>query len=125
MPAPGWPLPGKLFLGLIAMVLIPLVFASIVQGLTGSPSGRQLRSVGIRFGAFVLATTTLAALGGVAITTALAPGSYVTGFAPMVPQEPPAMIPSGTWPDRAGPDRRTAARPTRRGRSWNRTCWRW
>jgi len=109
-------LPGKLFLGLIAMVLIPLVFASIVQGLTGSPSGRQLRSVGIRFGAFVLATTTLAALGGVAITTALAPGSYVTGFAPMVPQEPPAMIPSGTG--RTAPDLIAGLLPTNPARAF-------
>lgn len=89
-------LPGKLFLGLIAMVLIPLVFASIIQGLTGAPSGAQLKSVGLRFGAFVVVTTTLAAIGGVAITLAIAPGDYVSGFAPMVPQERPPPAPLGT-----------------------------
>jgi Na+/H+-dicarboxylate symporter len=32
-------LPGQVFLGLIAMVLVPLIFASIVGGLTGAKSG--------------------------------------------------------------------------------------
>jgi L-cystine uptake protein TcyP (sodium:dicarboxylate symporter family) len=35
-------LPGQLSLGLIAMVLVPLIFGSIVGGLTGAPSGTDL-----------------------------------------------------------------------------------
>ena len=54
-------LPGKLFLGLIAIVLVPLVFSSIVGGLAGTPSGNVMRRIGLRLGVFILATTAAAA----------------------------------------------------------------
>lgn len=74
-------LPGNIFLALIAMVLIPLVFASIVGGLNGAASGEELRSVGLRLAAFILATTTLAAAIGVALAQWLQPGLALSGFA--------------------------------------------
>ena len=73
-------LPGQIFLALIAMVLIPLIFASIVGGLAGAGSGEQLRSVGLRLAAFILMTTTLAATIGVALAQWLRPGEGLASF---------------------------------------------
>ncbi|WP_411352006.1 dicarboxylate/amino acid:cation symporter [Leisingera aquaemixtae] len=84
-------LPGKIFLALIAMVLIPLVFSSIVGGLSGAGSGEQLRSVGLRLAAFILVTTTTAAGIGVALAQWLKPGTGLAGFSVQPPQ-------SGTQP---------------------------
>ena len=73
-------LPGNIFLALIAIVLIPLVFSSIVGGLSGASSGNELRSVGLRLGAFILATTTIAAAIGVALAQWLRPGLALSGL---------------------------------------------
>ena len=54
-------LPGKLFLGLIGMVVSILVLASIILGLSKSSSGEQLKSIGIKLTFFVVVTTTFAA----------------------------------------------------------------
>jgi len=82
-------LPGKLFLGLIAMVLVPLVFASIVGGLAGASSAGDLRYIGLRFAAFVVGTTLLAAWLGVALAQWIRPGdgfsdTALAGAAPQV-----------------------------------------
>ena len=73
-------LPGRIFLALIAMVLVPLIFSSIVGGLTGAGSGAELRAVGLRLAAFILATTTAAAFIGVALAQWLQPGAALAGF---------------------------------------------
>lgn len=82
-------LPGRIFLALIAMVLIPLIFSSIVGGLAGAGSGAELRSVGLRLAAFILATTTVAAALGVALAQWLQPGTGLAGFSPTPPQTGP------------------------------------
>lgn len=69
-------LPGQLFLGLIGMVLIPLVMASIILGLVKA-QGRALRSVGLRLGIFVVATTCLAASLGAGLALWLEPGTAI------------------------------------------------
>ncbi|GAA0468027.1 dicarboxylate/amino acid:cation symporter [Parasphingorhabdus litoris] len=71
-------LPGQLFLGLIAMVLVPLVFASIIGGLTGSGSSEALQRIGLRFAGFVLATTFAAAAIGITLADLLRPGAGLT-----------------------------------------------
>jgi Na+/H+-dicarboxylate symporter len=81
-------LPGQLFLGLIAMVLVPLIFASIVGGLTGAQSGKQLRTIGLRFAVFVLGTTFAAAGIGVLLARWLRPGDVLAGTIP-----PPGDLP--------------------------------
>src|SRR5690554_3789556 len=53
--------PGKLFLATIQMIVIPLVIASIVRGLSSTENVEQLRSMGIRVVLFFAATTALAA----------------------------------------------------------------
>lgn len=71
-------LPGRVFLGLIKMVLIPLVASSIIVGLAnGANDPAMLRQVGLRFGLFVLGTTGVAAVLGAALALQLQPGSFV------------------------------------------------
>ncbi|MFC3229588.1 dicarboxylate/amino acid:cation symporter [Marinibaculum pumilum] len=79
-------LPGQLFLGLIAMVLVPLIFASVVGGLTGAGSGRELRQVGLRFAAFVGVTTLAAAWIGIFLADWLQPGAPLAGTLRLPPQ---------------------------------------
>lgn len=73
-------LPGQLFLGLIAMVLVPLIFGSIIGGITGAGSGQDLRSIGLKLAGFILATTFAAAWIGVGLARWLTPGSGLAGF---------------------------------------------
>ena len=84
-------LPGRIFLALIAMVLVPLIFSSIVGGLTGAGSGAELRAVGLRLAGFILLTTTAAAAIGVALAQWLQPGAALTGFG--APEGTPAEAP--------------------------------
>ena len=74
-------LPGQIFLALIAMVLVPLIFSSIVGGLNGAGSGADLRAVGLRLVAFILLTTCAAAAVGVALAQWLQPGAALAGTA--------------------------------------------
>jgi Na+/H+-dicarboxylate symporter len=50
-------LPGNIFLALIKMVVIPLVFSSIVLGLTSSPDPEFLRKAALRIFPYFVATT--------------------------------------------------------------------
>jgi Na+/H+-dicarboxylate symporter len=70
-------LPGYVFLGMIQMIVIPLVVASIIRGLSATESMGQLRRTGTKTILFFLATTVLAITIGVAITLLFAPGHFV------------------------------------------------
>lgn len=70
--------PGKLFLASIQMIVIPLVFASIVTGLTGSGGTDQLRTLGITVGLFFVVSTGLAAAVGILLALWVKPGSYIS-----------------------------------------------
>lgn len=74
---PWLAIPGRVFLGLISLVLVPLVFVSIVQGITGSSDAKSLRNLGGRLLIFVILTTTAAATLGVVLANALNPGSIL------------------------------------------------
>src|SRR5690554_4770314 len=69
------------------MVLVPLIFTSIVQGLTGAESGAELKAVGLRLAGFIIATTFMAAGIGVGLALWLQPGA---GMAALMP---PAAVP--------------------------------
>lgn len=75
-------LPGQLFLGLIAMVLVPLIFTSIVQGLNGAASGTELKSVGLRLAIFIVTTTFVAAGIGAGLALWLQPGAGMAALMP-------------------------------------------
>ncbi len=70
-------LPGHLFLALIQMIVIPLVVASIILGMSSSESMASLRSTGLQAGAFFLATTLIAVLIGMGVALSIKPGLYM------------------------------------------------
>ena len=70
-------IPGYLFLSMVQMIVIPLVVASIILGMTSSRDMAQLRSMGLRTGLFFLFTTVVAALIGVLVALAVEPGAYL------------------------------------------------
>lgn len=70
-------LPGQLFLTLIQMIVMPLIFASVVRGLTSSESFEQLRKMGIGVVVYFVLTTTLAIIIGISVAIAIEPGSFV------------------------------------------------
>lgn len=72
-------IPGRIFLGLISLVLVPLVLVSIVQGITGSGGGQTLRRLGGRLLVFVVATTAIASFLGVLLASVLRPGEMLRG----------------------------------------------
>jgi Na+/H+-dicarboxylate symporter len=97
-------LPGKLFLGLIGMVVSLLVLASIIIGLNNSSGGSQLRSVGIKFTIFVVVTTTLAAGMGITLGLMIKPGSYINFQSPDKKQsEEKARVTKGGFVERSAP----------------------
>ena len=69
--------PGKLFLALIQMIVIPLVFASIIRGLAATEDLEQLKKIGVRVVLFFIVTTALAIVIGMAVALLIKPGSYV------------------------------------------------
>jgi len=67
--------PGRLFLAIIGMVLIPLVMVSIIKGMLGGGSMAQLKSVGLRMLMFVTLTTGIGAGLGVGLGQWAQPGA--------------------------------------------------
>ncbi len=72
-------MPGYLFLAMVQMIVIPLVVASIILGMTSSRDMQQLRRTGLRTGLFFLCTTLVAALIGVTAALVVQPGSDLKG----------------------------------------------
>ncbi len=70
-------LPGRLFLALIQMIVIPLVFASIVRGLAASENMEQLRRVGSVVIVYFIVTTALAIVLGLWLAALIEPGRFV------------------------------------------------
>lgn len=71
-------LPGKLFLALIQMVVVPLVFASIIRGLAASENMDQLRKMGTVVILYFVVTTALAIALGLWLAYLIEPGLYVS-----------------------------------------------
>lgn len=67
-------LPGKLFLRVIQMVVIPLVFASVVRGIGAGQSIHSLKALGLKLVLYFLMTTVVALLIGVFIALSIKPG---------------------------------------------------
>ena len=94
-------LPGHVFLGVIQMIVVPLVFASIIRGLAASESVDQLRRVGLRIAPYFVVTTTFAVCIGLAVSYALNPGSHVgaSQLANVIPPTPEvALTPQASIP---------------------------
>ncbi len=65
---------GSLFLRLLQMLVVPLIFTSLVSGVTGMGDLRKLGRLGGRTLAFYLATSFVAIVTGVALVNLIAPG---------------------------------------------------
>ncbi|MCF2855897.1 dicarboxylate/amino acid:cation symporter [Pseudoalteromonas sp. SMS1] len=70
-------LPGKLFLALIQMVVIPLVMSSIILGIAGNQDTQFLKKVGLRIFPYFVATTIISVTIGVMVVSVFTPGLYV------------------------------------------------
>lgn len=70
-------LPGRLFLALLQMIVVPLVFASIIRGLAASEDVSYLRKVGLSLGGYFIVTTAIAIGLGMWLATVIEPGSFV------------------------------------------------
>ena len=85
--------PGKLFLALIQMMVIPLVFASIIRGLAATEDLEQLRRIGLRVVVFFVVTTALAIVIGLVVASVIKPGLYVDSQALQATLGPISAIP--------------------------------
>ncbi|SHF74752.1 Na+/H+-dicarboxylate symporter [Mariniphaga anaerophila] len=65
---------GDIFLRALKMVIIPLVFSSIVSGVTSMGDGKNLGRLGVKTMFYYLATSTLAILTGLAAVNIIRPG---------------------------------------------------
>lgn len=93
---------GKLFIGLLKMLIAPMILLSIVHGIASMGGARQLGRLGSRTLALYLLTMVLAAGTGLLLVNLVHPGAGSTlaqseffreavGAAPSAPQGPPAL----------------------------------
>ncbi|MEQ9366392.1 MAG: dicarboxylate/amino acid:cation symporter [Leptospirales bacterium] len=76
--AAGWlAVPGRLFLALIQMVVVPLVISSIMLGINSSADPAYLKRIGLRIFPYFVTTTAVAVCLGVFVATAVRPGDYI------------------------------------------------
>jgi proton glutamate symport protein len=68
----GWM--GTIFVRLLRMVIVPLVFASIVSGITTVGGGRSLGRLGAKTFAYYISTSLLAILTGLVLVNLIRPG---------------------------------------------------
>jgi len=68
----GWM--GDIFLRALKMVIIPLIFSSIISGVTSMGEGRSLGRLGLKTIVYYLTTSTLAILTGLVIVNFVKPG---------------------------------------------------
>ena len=72
---------GTVFLNLLKMLIVPLVFFSITNGICKMSDAKQLRTVGGRIVLYYLLSSAAAAVAGVVAGLLVKPGSNVTDFA--------------------------------------------
>ena len=70
-------LPGNIFLGLIQMVVIPLVFASIIRGIASGEDIEYLKRMGGRLVIYFVFTTTIAIIIGLGVSFLIQPGTFI------------------------------------------------
>ncbi len=70
-------LPGQLFLTLIQMIVIPLIIASVIRGLSASENVAQLRSLGIYVLLYFIGTTVVAIIIGLWVALLIEPGRFI------------------------------------------------
>lgn len=72
-------LPGYIFLGLLKMIVVPLVFASIILGVASSRSMSDLKKTGLLTAAYFVVTTAIATAIGLGMALYIQPGKFISG----------------------------------------------
>lgn len=72
--------PGQLFLRLVQMIVIPLIFASVIRGVASGENMNQLKTLGLRIGAYFVLTTTISLLIGIAVVSLIKPGRFISSI---------------------------------------------
>ncbi len=85
-------MPGYLFLGLIQMIVVPLILASVIRGLASSDDMDQLKKVGLRLVIYFLLTTSLAIMIGLSVSSFIGPGNYIDADYAEVTVEPEDVV---------------------------------
>ncbi|MEZ6012905.1 MAG: dicarboxylate/amino acid:cation symporter [Hyphomonas sp.] len=85
-------LPGKLFLALVRMVIVPLAASSIVLGIAGTGGGEALKTVGRKLVTFILLTTVIATMIGVTLARTIRPGRSLESVFPAAPSLKPEHL---------------------------------
>ena len=70
-------IPANLFLKIIQMIIVPLIFASIIRGLTSSGSMERLQKLGLGVAVYFVATTAIALSIGILVATTIEPGHFI------------------------------------------------
>ena len=70
-------IPASLFLKIIQMIIVPLIFASIIRGLTSSGSLEQLQKMGVGVAVYFVVTTVIALTIGILVVSAIEPGNFI------------------------------------------------
>lgn len=70
-------IPANLFLKIIQMIIVPLIFASIIRGLTSSGSLEQLQKIGLGAALYFVVTTAIALTIGILLVSAIEPGNFI------------------------------------------------
>ena len=98
-------LPGRLFLALIQMVVVPLVLTSIILGIASGGSSDFLRRIGTRIAPYFVVTTIVAVVIGASLALWIQPGQYMDQASSEVSQSV-VEAPTTLKPDAAAlPDR--------------------
>ncbi|RAL25313.1 dicarboxylate/amino acid:cation symporter [Lujinxingia litoralis] len=85
----------ELFLALLRMLVIPLVFASLICGVTGMRDFSRLRRIGVRAAAWYVTTSLLAILLGLLLVNLLEPGVGLQ--VPLAVGQVEIPEPTGPW----------------------------
>lgn len=91
-------LPGRIFLGLVQMIVVPLVFASIIRGLAAGESMENLRKLGLWAVVFFVSTTAIAIAIGIGLALLVRPGKFID------PEHARSAIDAAPAPGLAAPD---------------------
>lgn len=70
-------IPANLFLKIIQMIIVPLIFASIIRGLTSAGSLEHLQKLGLGAALYFVVTTVIALTIGILVVTTIGPGNFI------------------------------------------------
>lgn len=70
-------IPANLFLKIIQMIIVPLIFASVIRGLTSAGNMEQLQKLGLGAAVYFVATTAIALSIGILVVTTIMPGNFI------------------------------------------------